>query len=459
LDGWRGGIGGSTWFDEYVHTAVLAGLLQTRDVEAVLVVPPAAPFFDPRLADEMIEYFEHQESDVRMTFAQTPPGITGVVLGESLIHELVEKGIPVGWALSYKPDAPAKDPIFEACCFEVPASLRHASGRLIVDTDRAFERAADLLTAHPEPDGATVGEWLIEREASYVEPVPHEVEIELTTDDPYPDALLRPRGIHVQSRGPIELSVVEEIVRMVSRCDDGLIMLGGFGDPLRHPQFDRVLETIRSGCDGRRVYGLALRTTLVDLDDRMAAAMIENGVDVACISLDAWSAELYGRLQSPDDASAADLEHAIERMDRLAALARERNEVRPIVLPEMTKARQNVQELDDFYDGWIRKLGAACVVGFSHYAGQVEDRSVTSMAPTGRFGCRRIRSRCVVLADGRVTVCDQDLNGQHAVGRIGEQSFEALWRAAEFERVREAHDRGRFDPTPLCAACEEWHRP
>jgi hypothetical protein len=99
------------------------------------------------------------------------------------------------------------------------------------------------------------------------------------------------------------------------------------------------------------------------------------------------------------------------------------------------------------------------VVGFSHYAGQVEDRGVTSMAPTGRFGCRRIRSRCIVLADSQVTVCDQDLNGQHAVGRIGEQSFEALWRTAEFERIREAHHGGRFDPTPLCAVCEEWHRP
>ena len=28
----------------------------------------------------------------------------------------------------------------------------------------------------------------------------------------------------------------------------------------------------------------------------------------------------------------------------------------------------------------------------------------------------------------------------------------------EVERLA-AHETGQFDPTPLCAACDEWHRP
>jgi radical SAM protein with 4Fe4S-binding SPASM domain len=459
LDGWRGGIGGTTWFDEYVLTAVLAGLLKSEQADAVLVVPPAAPLFDPGLADEMIEYFIGQEEDVRLTFAQTPPGISGVVLDASLVYELLEKNIPVGWTFSYKPDAPRKDAIFEACCYEVPASLRHAAGRLIVDTDRAFETASALLAEHEDSDGETIGRRLAEREATFVHPSPREVEIELTTDDPYPDALLRPRGPRVEHRGPIREAVVEEIARFVGRYDDGLIALGGFGDPLCHPRLESILQTIRSANDGRGVYGLALRTTLADLQDGQAEALVAAGVDVVSVSLDAWSAPLYAKLQSPGDPSAADLEAVVRRMEHLSASAQEHNEVKPIVLPEMTKARDNVCELDAFYDGWIGKMGAACVVGFSHRAGQVEDRGVMSMAPTGRFGCRRIQSRCLVLADGRVTVCDQDVNGKYTVGRIGEESFENLWRSAELERIRDAHKSGVFDPTPLCAACEEWQRP
>jgi hypothetical protein len=131
----------------------------------------------------------------------------------------------------------------------------------------------------------------------------------------------------------------------------------------------------------------------------------------------------------------------------------------PIVLPTMTKARDNVHELDDFHDGWLRRIGAVLVTGYTHLAGQVDDRRVMSMAPPERVPCRRIGSRCLVLADGRVTMCDQDLNGRHVVGSLADRSLEGIWRGDCFGELRAAHGAHRFDPNPLCASCDEWHRP
>ena len=115
--------------------------------------------------------------------------------------------------------------------------------------------------------------------------------------------------------------------------------------------------------------------------------------------------------------------------------------------------------MDEFYDGWIRRNGAATISGYSHFAGQCEDRSVINMAPPTRHGCRRIQTRCMVLADGRVVSCDQDLRGVRTVGSLHEQSLEEIWTGPAFERIREAHRNGRFDCDALCAACNEWHRP
>jgi radical SAM protein with 4Fe4S-binding SPASM domain len=64
-----------------------------------------------------------------------------------------------------------------------------------------------------------------------------------------------------------------------------------------------------------------------------------------------------------------------------------------------------------------------------------------------------------VLADGRVTMCDQDFRGRHTVGRIAEQTLEEIWRGDELERLRAAHDEGSFESIPLCSSCDEWHRP
>jgi spiro-SPASM protein len=423
-------------------------------------VPAAAPLIDPSLIDAMIDHHHDTKHESRLTFTQAPPGLTGIVMDAALARELAEKIIPIGWVLSYKPDHPQKDLIFQPCCFEIPAELRHTVGRLTADTDRSMERLAALLAAYDEPDPVTIGRWLDRRELETVESLPREVEIELGTDDPYPQALLLPRGSRVPKRGPVDPAIVERIVKEITRYDDALVILGGFGDPLRHPQFAAILQRIRSiEHSGHSLYGLAVRTNAADLTQAHIEAMVECGVDILEVTLDAWTPERYRRLQSPGDPATADLNDVLRRLDRLTEHRQRRETVKPILLPSLTKARDNVHELDDFHDGWLRRVGAVAIHGFSHYGRRFEDRSVISMAPKPRTACRRLRSRCVVLADGRVTLCDQDIDGQHAVGRIGDRSLEELWRSDSFECVREAHRQGHFDVNPLCAACDEWHRP
>ncbi|MFQ5414488.1 MAG: radical SAM protein, partial [Phycisphaerae bacterium] len=447
LDGWRGGIGGTTSFDEYCDCPAVSGLLNAVGADAVLSIPPAAPFFDPELADRMIGHLA-ADDEVRMVFTQAPPGLSGLVMDADLVHELADKGIPVGWVLNYKPDAPQKDLIFQSCCYDIPAVLRHTTRRLIADTDRAVERIRDLAAHATDPDLATVGAWLTRRDETHVPPLPHEVEIEPTTDDAYPDALLRPRGPRLERTGMIDPAVVEAVADELRRYDDSLMVLGGFGDPLRHPQFRDIVHAAR--CPGRGVYGLAVRTTGVDLADDAVNAMIDARVDVLNVILDAWTPQRYAALQTPravDEASRvrladhtgadrradgsppadhdarADLDAVLRRLDRLNELRQAKRTATPLTLPEMTKAVDNVDELDDFFDGWIRRAGAVHVSGHSRFAGQLDDRSVINMAPPNRTPCRRIRARCMILADGRLTVCDQDFRGVEDLRQFGVREF------------------------------------
>jgi len=317
-----------------------------------------------------------------------------------------------------------------------------------------------LLVDHPDPDADTVGRWLLHDEESSTDSLPREVEIELTTDDPFPDSLVRRAGIKVPRRGPIERKTIGSVADEVSQLDDGLLVLGGFGDPLRHRDFAGVLQAIReSPRAGRRVYGVAVRTTGADLNDEHIAAMLDSDVDVLQVNLDAWTDGLYARLQSPGEPARAKLGEVIRRMDRFTAARQERGSARPILLPTMTKTRENVHEMDEFHDGWLRRTGAVCIESPSHHARQSVDLGVMSMAPRNRTSCRRIRSRCMVLADGSVVTCDQDTRGTQALGRITERSLESIWRSDRFEVIRTAHRAGRFAEMPLCAACDEWHRP
>jgi hypothetical protein len=161
----------------------------------------------------------------------------------------------------------------------------------------------------------------------------------------------------------------------------------------------------------------------------------------------------------------------LANIERITARTRSANTAAPVILPSMTKARDNVEELDGFFDGWVRRVGAVCVTAYSHHAGQVEDRSVIDMTPSTRCPCRRLQSRAMLLADGTLVACDQDFRARQAMGYVGgapsqpapqaaarvsdpclhrletgatqsprDALLSAVWRGVSFTSLRAAHE-------------------
>jgi radical SAM protein with 4Fe4S-binding SPASM domain len=461
LNGWRGGIGGCTVFDEFTDCRALSGLLECIPADAVLSIPAGAVMLNPELADQMIERRNLQNSEARLTFTQAIPGVAGIVLDAALVREMARSGIPLSWLMTYKPDEPRKDLIFQAACLDIAAPLRFARGRLIADTDHAVRTMNDMLRKQETWSVAEIGEYLVRHDEEGAEDFPLEVEVELTTDDPYPESLLAPRGRRVGRNGVMELSLMRRIADELRHRDDTLCVLGGFGEPLRHPGFREVLELLRprqSGATGGGVFGLCVRTSGADITPEIVEALIEHDVDVLSVALDAWTDATYGMIKGVSDGGTR-LAQVRERLDALATRQRECRTPVPIMVPDMIKARENVAELDEFFDGWTRRAGAVSITGVSDYAGQLDHRAVIDMRPPQRVACRRVRSRCLILCDGRVALCDQDFKGLHTVGNVGESTLVDIWTSERFERVRAMHRDQHFSKDSLCASCSEWHRP
>jgi hypothetical protein len=130
----------------------------------------------------------------------------------------------------------------------------------------------------------------------------------------------------------------------------------------------------------------------------------------------------------------------------------------PLLVPVFTKLRQNLGEMEAWYDQWLKALGCAVITGPSNYAGLLDDRGVADMSPPVRRACNRIASRLTILSDGRGVSCEQDVLGRQAVGDLRCDPLAHTWDNG-MRDLRDAHACGQFASTPVCAGCREWHRP
>lgn len=453
LHGWRGGIGGACAMDEGFHPAVVGALAEREGAIGAACIPAAAAVIDPELLGRMIGEFVGGGDDTRIVFAQAPPGLCGVIWDTKVLNDLGGAGHPPGWLLSYQPDEPSHDLVVSNCCFKVPAEVTHTAGRFLADTRRGMELLEALLSQNgAEPGGGTteaICRWQRDRRNGETESLPREVEIELTTADQLGESVLRPRGGAVGERGPIRVEMVQGVVEELSGYDDSLVVLGGFGEPLLHPEFERILRICREGA-----FGLAVRTNGIGMTPEVIEQLVGAEVDVISMTLDATTPATYRAVHGCDG-----FEKVQSHVEALFA-ARDRGERGlPLIVPEMVKVAETMPEMEGFFDDWIRRAGWANIEPFNTGAGRRADRSVMPMAPPRRVACGRLWSRCVVLGDGGVVRCDQDYTGAEPLGNVGEKSMADIWGGSLVCSVRSAHRAGRWKEAGLCESCCEWHRP
>jgi hypothetical protein len=453
MDNWRGGIGGSCSFDESFHAAALQAVLKAAAAEAVMAVPAHAALLNAPLAQAMLEHLEGPGKDYRFVFSQGPPGLTPVLLTAPILEELTQAAYPPGVLLSYKPGAAEPDLVAKPCCYQVPTAVVTASGRLLADTAESFLCCQAVLADLGEQgasDAVAVCRCLTRRQEHYVPALPAELEIELTTEYALPDTRLRPAGKRVPPRGPLDLELLERVLAQLAQRDDSLVVFGGFGDPLRHPQWSRALHLARMA----GVLGVSVQTSGQQLARVDPDLLLAEPPDLLVVRLDAASEAVYSAVHGQPG-----LEAAVQAVTAIDEGRQKRRQVRPLLLPSMTKSRLNVSELEAVFEKWVTKAGSCWIEGYSDRAGQMESLQVASMAPPARVPCKRLRSRMLMLADGRAVACEQDFRAVQAIGDLGRQGVNDVWQGEPMRRFREYLSGSGTGSEVLCDRCEEWGRP
>ncbi len=450
-DSWRLGLMQSMELDAAGHFSSLLAAARTLNCDAVLLVYPEAVLADPELLEGLVEHGAPDgQPPLPTAVCQAPGGFAGLFAMAGWLDSMAERDVSYGGLCAWSPERGGQDPVHRPENWLAPVAVRRCEFRGSLDSQRSREMLDEVLRRAPGEDGLGPGAEeaaaiVTGDPALYAGRLPRVVEVELTTSGRVPFAQT-PFAEEVPERS-ITRDLFEELLDDLSSYDDVLLTLGGWGDPLAHPEVFDFLKLARE----KGIYGVHLDTTGVLLDEKKAQELLDCDLDVVSVRLGANSPETYKALTGRDD-----FEKVAGNVEKLLELQRESRRPWPYVSVEIEKRVELEGELIDFWDRWSEKAAWPLVRPFSTYCGQCEDKATVHLTLAERVGCRRLMKELLILADGTVPVCRMDFKAANPAGSVADKSIEDIWTSGRIAELRLQQHGRKFDGFELCPNCSDW---
>ncbi|SIQ01556.1 spiro-SPASM protein [Alkalispirochaeta americana] len=232
-------------------------------------------------------------------------------------------------------------------------------------------------------------------------------------------------------------AILEDLSRF---SPEAVISLGYYGEPGLSPHLPQLLDSLAL-VPRATVY---LETSGVGWSQENRAALLasHDQLQAVIVEVDAAREETYQALrgQGWEEARAfiEEIRHVLAGRIHIQA----------------TRMIENEWELQEFFQYWQDQTGLRPLIQkYNSCAGVLPERRVADLSPLKRTPCRHLERDLVILADGRVIGCLQDLQAKSLRGICPGDSLETVW-----EHGREDYRRHLSQDYPqLCRNCDEYY--
>lgn len=243
--------------------------------------------------------------------------------------------------------------------------------------------------------------------------------------------------------------MIEE-VRQHGRGRTQYIRYASNGEPLVHPQ---GYDMIQSAVEHSGVY-VTLTTNGKIMNERRTQRLLESGVHLIDISIDAYSPETYASIRVNGN-----LLVTRENVLRLLRWVRE-SAAKTKVVVSFVEQPQNLHETADFKRYWedngvdfvvIRRLHSCS--GAVH---ELADARRKALDEVVRRPCLYPWERIAVNARGDLAFCPSDWVHGSVVADYRTTTIRDVWQGEFYQNLREAHRRNDFTRHAFCGNCPDW---
>ncbi|HUX52675.1 MAG TPA: spiro-SPASM protein [Spirochaetia bacterium] len=247
-------------------------------------------------------------------------------------------------------------------------------------------------------------------------------------------------GNVLQNSGRMELADFLTIIKRVEDfAPESTVNLSLWGEPSMHPAIAQMIEAVEE----TKSLSLNIETSGIGWDGAVLDRLSDRGLSRTdwIVSLDASDPQLYRSLRGA----------GVEEAQATALNLLERFPGRVYI--QAVRMNENEEHLESFYRSWKDKSAQVIIQKYDHFAGALAERKVADLSPLTREPCWHLKRDLVVLLDGSVVMCREDIRSTHVLGNLLTEQLETIWARGETLYLR--HVAG--DYPEICRTCDEYY--
>ena len=223
------------------------------------------------------------------------------------------------------------------------------------------------------------------------------------------------------------------------------------GEPLVHPKSYEML-TYAAEHSGTKV---TLTTNGTLLNEKKMLKLLESGIHMIDVSIDAASNETYSKIRVNGD-----LDTTKKNVIKLIELAKKAGGGTKIVV-SFVEQKENSLEIENFRKFWknagasevlIRQLHTNAGSNTSNHEQNLLNKTVDEK----RFPCLYPWERIVITAKGKLSYCPTDWFGKSNLVDFRKKTIREVWTGEEYQKLRNEHLTNQFKKNKFCEKCPDW---
>lgn len=233
----------------------------------------------------------------------------------------------------------------------------------------------------------------------------------------------------------------EMFEKIIAESHDSLefVSLNGYGEPLLHPALFKYLEICR-----KYHVPTGISTNCTKLHSEMVEKLLAEGPDQLILAIDSVEKKSYEQVRV-----GAVFENVLENVKDFLKRREERGN-RSFVVLQCIYMRETKHQIRHFRNYFSAYTYDALRIRQLTYSG----RNRQDADYKNRFNaCYWLWMEPMILSNGTVVPCCQDVNGKLALGNIREKSLAEMWQEGYIRELRRRHAKGERASIPICKTC------